>query len=191
MLSCFNSVALITQKFANDFWVDMENKYSIDDIDKIMHSGYDIQAISSNKSIILYGKIKIYIKLYYKSMGIDGHDGLDLVPFDKKDLSIFNLWEGILMIKQLHPIYGNRIAIWNPETNLTEYHNHMEKFLINANIGDKIKSRTLLGIMGKTGAVFGAHNHFAIAKTDSQGNRINRDNGYFGYVDPLPYLFKE
>lgn len=128
-------------------------------------------------------------KLYYKSMGIKGHDGLDVIPKDKTDLTILSIWQGILMIKELHNIYGNRIAIWNPETNLTEYHNHLSKFLIDAaNIGDKINAGTPIGIMGATGKVFGAHNHFAIAKTDNNGNRINRNNGYFGYIDPMLYL---
>lgn len=127
-------------------------------------------------------------KLYYKSMGIDGHDGLDAIPENKKDCVIYSIWNGILMIKMLHPIYGYRIAIWNSETNLTEYHNHMERFILNSNIGDKINAGTKLGFMGASGKVFGGHNHFAMSKTDNQGNRINRGNGYFGYINPTPYL---
>ncbi len=126
-------------------------------------------------------------KLYYRNMGIKGHDGLDAIPKDKLDLRVFNIFSGVIMIKQLHPIYGNRISIWNKQKGILEFHNHLESFTA-IKIGELIESQICIGIMGATGKVFGAHNHFAISKADEKGNRINRDNGYFGYIDPLPFL---
>ena len=60
--------------------------------------------------------------------------------------------------------------------------------ILDIKVNDKLEVRTLLGVMGNTGKVFGAHNHLAFAKSDDSGNRINRDNGYFGYINPLPIL---
>jgi murein DD-endopeptidase MepM/ murein hydrolase activator NlpD len=137
----------------------------------------------------LFGNdFKVNGKLYYKSMGIKGHDGLDAVPQDRSDLRIYNFFPGIVILKFLHKVYGNRIAIWNPETNLIEYHNHLSEFNFDVKIGDIIEARTLLGKMGKTGKVFGAHDHIAFAESDESGKRINRTNGYFGYIDPVPIL---
>ena len=117
-----------------------------------------------------------------------GHNGLDIVPKDRKDCRIYSLFEGILIAKYSHKLYGNRIVIWNPKTKLIEYHNHLESFNFDIKVNDKLEVRTLLGVMGNTGKVFGAHNHLAFAKSDDSGNRINRDNGYFGYINPLPIL---
>jgi murein DD-endopeptidase MepM/ murein hydrolase activator NlpD len=131
---------------------------------------------------------KVNGKLYYKSMGINGHDGIDVVPKNKSDIRIFNIHSGIIMMLTLHPIYGNRISIWNKEKGILEFHNHMANFNKELKVGDTITEETYLGEMGATGKVFGAHNHFAISKADENGIRINRDNGYFGFIDPIPFL---
>lgn len=126
--------------------------------------------------------------LYYKSMGINGHDGLDIVPIDKSDFKMYNIFKGIIVLKEFHKIYGNRIGIWVPEKRVIEYHNHMEEFNSEIKIKDMLNEKTYIGIMGQTGKVFGAHDHFAIARANEKGIRINRNNGYFGYIDPLPFL---
>lgn len=131
---------------------------------------------------------KIKGKLYYKSMGLKGHNGLDIVPKDKKDLRIYSFFSGIIIMKYFHKIYGNRIGIWDPTTKLIEYHNHLKEFNFDIKINDKIQKGSYLGILGETGKVFGAHDHLAFANSDDKGERINRDNGYFGYIDPLPII---
>jgi len=127
-------------------------------------------------------------KLYYQSMGIKGHDGIDVIPKDLKDIRIYNIFGGIVVEKYFHIIYGNRIAIWNKDKNIIEYHNHLAEIDKNIQINDYISEHTYLGLMGNTGKVFGAHNHYAIARSNDKGERIGRDNGFFGYIDPLPFL---
>ncbi len=171
MLSCFSSPIKITQEFGNDFYINSVGKI-----------------ISINQYNNLVEIMKKQYRLYYKSMGIDGHDGLDVVPEDTKDWRIFSVWGGVVIEKKFHNIYGNRISIWNKYNYTIEYHNHLGIFCPSVNVGDVIKKGTYLGMMGQTGKVFGAHNHFAIAKSDNKGNRINRQNGFFGYVSPIPFL---
>jgi len=125
---------------------------------------------------------------YYQAMGIKGHDGIDVKPKDNRDWRMFSVFGGIVIEKRFHSIYGNRIAIWNKEKKIIEYHNHLGLFCPSVSLGDNIKKRTYLGMMGETGKVFGAHNHFAISIANNKGERINRQNGYFGYVDPIPFL---
>lgn len=170
MKSCFTSNIRITQLFGNDFYF------------------YGRKAISKKEYSQLENAEKIRYKLYYKQYGMKGHNGLDIVPTDNDDLRLYSLFDGILIAKYFHKLYGNRIVIWNPDRKLIEYHNHLKDFNFDIKINNKLEARTLLGTMGSTGKVFGAHDHLAFAKSDDSGNRINRGNGYFGYIDPLPLL---
>ena len=56
------------------------------------------------------------------------------------------------------------------------------------NLGDIVVKDQPIGIMGKTGNTSGAHLHLNLFETDVNGIRLNRDNGYFGGIDPLPFL---
>jgi len=127
-------------------------------------------------------------KLYYAQYGIKGHNGLDVIPKDKKDLRIFNFFEGKILKIEKHATYGNRICIWNKSTKLAEYHNHLQSFNPVLKVGQHVKSGTLLGFMGNTGKSFGPHDHIGFVETDEKGYRVNKDNGYLGWIDPLPLL---
>ena len=48
----------------------------------------------------------------------------------------------------------------------------------------------IIGVMGNTGHSTGAHLHLGLKIIDTNGNVLNNDNGYFGAVDPLPYLLE-
>lgn len=54
-----------------------------------------------------------------------------------------------------------------------------------------VKKGDLIGYANNTGAPFestGDHLHFGLAQCDSQGNFLNRQNGFNGCVDPQPYF---
>lgn len=42
--------------------------------------------------------------------------------------------------------------------------------------------------MGSSGNVTGAHSHIGLRFANSNGNAMNMDNGYKGFVDPLSYI---
>lgn len=136
----------------------------------------------------LFGKEFMYHgEPYYASYGLKGHNGLDVKPSDV-DWSIYNILSGKIIILEFNKTYGNRVGIWNEEKKLVEVHNHLEFYNPALKMGLVIESKTFVGKMDTTGFSLGAHNHYAMYQTDEKGNRINLDNGYKGWIDPLPFL---
>jgi murein DD-endopeptidase MepM/ murein hydrolase activator NlpD len=126
-------------------------------------------------------------KTFYGRWNLDGHNGLDIVPMGKNK-SIYSVFGGKLISKYYNKSYGNRIVLWDSRLKIWECHNHFASFSNKIKLGDYIEPETYLGKMGNTGVSFGAHNHFQIAKVDENGKQLNRDNGFLGYTNPLPYL---
>jgi len=171
--SCFNCDMRITQKFGN-----------------VLYSTFDYTKIVSKGAA---GAVQ-----YYARWGMIGHNGIDVVPIPGcNDVSVYSFYAGkIVQILRNHTDYGNAVRIYIPELNVVEYHNHLRMLDGNTTLFKMIGKKTLLGLMGDTGASVGAHNHIAFAKVnescfDTKGNlisRLNKNNGYLGYIDPMPYL---
>lgn len=157
MKTCFNSEAIITQNFGQDFKIKGKLYYK-----EILSKKYDIYLI--------------------------GHNGIDLVPYDKKDLKIFSIFGGKLIKKYYNKSYGYRIVIYNNKKMIIECHNHFKNFDLDLKLNQIIEPKQYLGIMGNTGDSKGAHNHFQIAKVNEKAERVYYNNGYLGYTDPRPYL---
>jgi murein DD-endopeptidase MepM/ murein hydrolase activator NlpD len=135
---------------------------------------------------------------YYKRWGMIGHNGIDVVPIPVcNDISIYSFYAGkIVQILENHIDYGNAVRIFIPELNVIEYHNHLRVLDSNLNLFQMVGRKTLLGLMGNSGASVGAHDHIAFAKVNEtcfnlEGvlvSRLNKTNGYLGYIDPMPFL---
>lgn len=132
-------------------------------------------------------KLMVNGKDYYAQWNLKGHNGIDVVPMED-DWNIYNYLSGKILKIEYNNTYGNRILIWNKKEKLIEYHNHMEYVNKQLVVGQHIDAKTLIGKMGNTGKSFGAHDHIAMVETDSKGYRINRDNGYNGWIDPCLYI---
>lgn len=52
------------------------------------------------------------------------------------------------------------------------------------NIGQSVNSGDLVGLSGRTGAASGPHLHLGIKL-----NNADRENGYLGFTDPMPFFF--
>lgn len=53
------------------------------------------------------------------------------------------------------------------------------------NLGQSVKSGDLIGLSGKTGMAFGPHLHLGV-----KFNNADRENGYQGFTDPMPFFFE-
>lgn len=128
---------------------------------------------------------------YYSQWGLKGHEGLDLVP-TKNDWTVFCLADGVVVKDddiagdKRTDAYGINVTIWHPKISKATQYCHLVDNCVSLNetviAGDKI------GKMGATGNTDGAHVHLNLFQTDIEGYRKNKDNGYNGGIDPLPFL---
>ena len=85
--------------------------------------------------------------------------------------------------------YGNLIIIEDSEGG---QHYYAHQNAISVQVGDTIKAGHLIGYMGNTGNVLGGpysdgtHLHYGYRPAGS-----DRNNGYGGFIDPMPYFGKE
>lgn len=126
---------------------------------------------------------------YYAQFGLKGHEGIDLVPLNGS-WDIFCI-EGGEIIKDIDDprgggAYGNHIVIWNKANKRAWYYCHMASNQVSNK--QTIRRGDKIGVMGATGNTKGAHLHLNLCETDENGVRLNKDNGYLGFIDPLPVL---
>lgn len=128
---------------------------------------------------------------YYGKFGLSGHEGIDMVPTGTS-WEVLSLSDGVLVNESDDPrsgAYGIWCTIWSPSNGLAFQYCHLSENYIRP--GDKITAGQKIGNMGSTGNSSGAHLHLNVFKVDDKGVRINKDNGYNGGIDPLPFLSSE
>ena len=118
----------------------------------------------------------------YKKYGLKGHNGIDfacktgtqlLAPFDGKIIEFGYDPQG----------YGNYVKIWSQKQRACILYGHLKSF--NVKWGQMMKSGQLIGWSDNTGYSTGAHLHMGLCLTNSSGYRLNKNNGFSGYVNPL------
>lgn len=136
----------------------------------------------------------------YQYFGMKGHNGLDFPA--KSWEPVYATLEGIVNEISTEPSRGlgvgtiseqkyetedtfriNPVCI--PGSNIKVRYWHLAG--VNVKIGDKVKVGDLIGWADNTGYSTGNHLHFEI-KPVKDGNNILQDNGFFGAIDPLPYM---
>ena len=146
---------------------------------------------------------------------LQGHNGHDYVaPWGTPQLAVE---DGVICdVKEDAGGFGMHVRILAPETMHEWTYGHLSK--IRCQLGQKVKVGDIIGNMGNTGFVVsttyankfwgkspetmfpGTHVHFGLRqmrlnpngwKYAGYKNRVevlNYDNGYFGAIDPTPYL---
>lgn len=121
---------------------------------------------------------------YYKKFGLSGHEGVDFKTPTNTD--ILSPFDGKIIRDTDDPksgAYGNHIVVWDPKQKCAVWFCHLTSNL--CKIGDVVKKGQVLGRTGNTGNSTGPHLHFNFVETDGSGNRLNKDNGYQGFLNPL------
>lgn len=67
-------------------------------------------------------------------------------------------------------------------------HRYWHLIALDVESGDELKTGDLIGYADSTGYSSGDHLHFELKEVDKDGRVLNHDNGYFGAIDPLPYM---
>ena len=118
----------------------------------------------------------------YKQFGMDGHNGVDFG--DNGDDNIFAPFEGVAVVQDSGSGgYGLHVRIKDDTKECVLGHLSEVNVIDGQNIGmgDKI------GVMGDTGFSTGKHLHLGMRFLED-GQVLNYGNGYFGYVDPMPFM---
>jgi hypothetical protein len=125
---------------------------------------------------------------FYKKFGFAGHEGLDLVSLGNWDVYAVEDGEVVRDVEdpRLFDGYGNLIVIWNRENRRAWWYAHNEENAVH--LGQTVKKGDRISRTGLTGNTSGKHLHLAVRYSDENRNPINTNNGYKGFVDPLPLL---
>lgn len=102
------------------------------------------------------------------------HNGIDLVGEGSTLDDIIAFEDGTVTVSKYSSTAGEYVKLDHGNGNYTRYL-HMKKGSRTVKVGDKVLKGQVLGYMGATGNVTGAHLHFDVNVNGS-------------YVDPAPYL---
>jgi hypothetical protein len=119
---------------------------------------------------------------FYHRFGMTGHNGNDIIPIGE-DWNIYNFADGIVIKDEEDPNrgYGISIVIWYKQYNVAIRYAHMAYNLVS--VDQEVKKDNILGKVGATGNVTGAHLHWEVIPVDENGYRIDVNNGHLGSID--------
>ena len=122
----------------------------------------------------------------YAQFGMNGHNGIDYgLPMFTDVLAA----AGGTVIESRFDAggYGWTLKVLHPGLGETRYAHMVEGSL--ADLGAQVDEGNRVGVSNNTGNSSGPHLHFGFRPMDSSGfiDRSN-GNGFYGYVDPAPYL---
>lgn len=121
----------------------------------------------------------------YSQFGMIGHNGVDFIPWAGESWDIQSVSDGfVIEIGFDEKGFGNFIKI--KSENRIWLFAHLSEICVGRNQSVKIGQK--IGIMGNTGNSTGSHLHLGLKIVDNLGNVLDNQNGYFGAVDPLPFL---
>lgn len=121
---------------------------------------------------------------YYQQFGFQAHEGTDYgTPVGVKILCPFE--KGIVLrdVDAPQDAYGTYIVIWDPVQKVAVWYCHLSTN--NVSVGQEYKRGDILGQTGNTGNSSGPHLHVNFVETDDNGNRLNMNNGYKGFLNIL------
>ncbi len=116
------------------------------------------------------------LQAFYTRYGLSGHDGVDFgVPMNTPLYAVDDgnvIWSG-------PGDYGITIIIRNAWGE--SYYGHLSNTAVT--VGENVTKGQLIGYSGESGEATGPHLHFGM-----KPNNPDMQNGYYGKVDPFPYL---
>ena len=121
----------------------------------------------------------------YARFGMKGHDGIDLrTRFLDSPLGhryVTAAGDGICEVRLDGASgYGNHVRIHHSDGSMTIYGHLAKAYVYQKQV---VKAGQRIGLSGNTGFSSGPHLHFEYRPAGCDVN-----NGYFGAVDPLPFI---
>ena len=139
----------------------------------------------------------------YKSMGLRGHNGIDIGCQD--GTPIYAAHDGIVTFTGEDGSGGLGVVIrtlekfeWEDQGTqgkslVKSIYWHLKSNTFKVKPGDIVKSGDIVALADNTGASTGTHLHFGIkpiaqGEQEWQYDNVAQSNGYNGAIDPMPYL---
>jgi len=123
----------------------------------------------------------------YAQFGWKWHNGID---FRCNTEHIFATHPGIVTAIEDIKGYGKHVKIkrqmhdWGYET----IYAHLSKIYVKT--GDSVTSKQVIGKSGNTGNSTWPHLHFGLRFYDAKGHMQNSQNGFGGWIDPIPHFIE-
>lgn len=120
---------------------------------------------------------------YYRRFGLAGHEGVDFAtPTGVRLVCPFE--RGIVLRASFSAKdYGYFTVIWDPKQKCAVWYCHLSRIV--AGYGTSVRRGQIVGHTGNTGNSSGPHLHAGLVATDAYANRLNRGNGYQGFLNML------
>ena len=185
MLTFTQKIELISILSKNRNLIDATNQANGPDQDNLYQEYCGDKRIVLNDLFI--GNFRISQKFgenhnIYEQFGLSGHDGVDfacpngtqlIAPFDGMIISVKNSGKSG---------YGYHVKIWNRK-NCCVLYGHMKS--VSVKLWQIVKQGQLIGLSDNTGFSTGPHLHLGVCLTNLLGYRLNKNNGFLGWVNPL------
>lgn len=131
-----------------------------------------------------------YLLVFYKSLGLDGHNGIDF--WGERNTPIYAAHSGeVVYAGNTGSTAGNKIKLKGD--GIYTYYLHNEKLLVET--GDKVTTGQEIAKLGNSGSsssfYMAPHLHFGLYECDASGNILNTNNGFRGAIDPMPYFIND
>jgi murein DD-endopeptidase MepM/ murein hydrolase activator NlpD len=131
---------------------------------------------------------------YYKQVGMKGHSGLDFRAIHGEEIFHAATFDGVMKVeKDRHGGIGVDVISKHPVVlkDGTKSYVKCRYWHLKAPVGwdgKEIKFGDTIGLADNTGVSSGTNLHFGLKKCDKNGKSTELSNGYYGGMDPLPYM---
>lgn len=116
-----------------------------------------------------------------------GHNALDLMA--KRWQPVYAAREGVVSEVETEPSRGLGVAITHDFGAQGRFKTRYWHFIaLDVHMGDQVSTGQLIGYADSTGYSTGDHLHFEVKPLNPDGSNMFADNGFFGAVDPTPYM---
>ena len=138
------------------------------------------------KDIYITQKFGLNYLDFYKKLGLAGHNGIDLRAKDGCPVTASH--GGYVEFAGRDSNAGVSVVLVSEKIGygIKTIYYHLKS--VNVATGEKVKVGSLIGWADNTGKyTTGSHLHLGLKET-LDGETTNRNNGYFGAIDPSPYF---
>lgn len=128
---------------------------------------------------------------FYSALGMRGHNGVDLRVSTGKE--VFAIHDGVVKFAGGDSGYGINILLQAKDLGTGKFYQTVYGHLCDVVVKayEAVHAGDIIGHADNTGMSTGAHLHFGLRFMNHDFSVENYNNGYFGWVDPKPYMEKD